>query len=257
MENRCIIVSGGVFSPAPEQQPGDFVIACDRGYAYCERLGLTPDLFIGDFDSYSGAVAPGVAVERLIPEKDDTDTGHAITYALAHGFRTLVLTCALGGRLDHTLANLQNAANAAVQGASVTILDEGSVISFLTHGTLRLKKRPGWGLSVFSLSDASTGVCLRGVKYELENAALDNRFPLGVSNEFDAPEAEITVEQGVLMVMQTKSSKPERPRPDGRVFALSAAYSIMSGSAPRGTGGCRAGNTRPLPPSESGACRFR
>lgn len=30
MENRCIIVSGGVFSPAPEQQPGDFVIACDR-----------------------------------------------------------------------------------------------------------------------------------------------------------------------------------------------------------------------------------
>lgn len=86
----------------------------------------------------------------------------------------------------------------------MTILDEGSEISFLTHGTLRLKKRPGWGLSVFSLSDASTGVCLRGVKYELENAALGNRFPLGVSNEFDAPEAEITVEQGVLMVMQTK-----------------------------------------------------
>ena len=258
MENRCIIVSGGVFSPAPEQQPGDFVIACDRGYAYCERLGLMPDLFIGDFDSYSGAVAPGVAVERLIPEKDDTDTGHAITYALAHGFRTLVLTCALGGRLDHTLANLQNAANAAVQGASVTILDEGSEINFLTHGTLRLKKRPGWGLSVFSLSDASTGVCLRGVKYELENAALDNRFPLGVSNEFDAPEAEITVEQGVLMVMQTKKAVNQSG------LALTGGSSLLaplipswSGSAPRGTGGCRAGNTRPLPPSESGACRFR
>ena len=204
MENRCIIISGGVFGPVPEKQPGDFIIACDRGYVYCERLGLTPDLFIGDFDSYSGAVAPGVAVERLIPEKDDTDTGHAITYALSHGFRELVLVCALGGRLDHTLANLQNAANAAAQGASVTILDEKSEITFLTRGMLRLKKRPGWGLSVFSLSDTSTGVCLRGVKYELENAALDNRFPLGVSNEFDAPEAEIAVEQGILLVMQTK-----------------------------------------------------
>ena len=192
MENRCIIISGGVFGPVPEKQPGDFIIACDRGYVYCERLGLTPDLFIGDFDSYSGAVAPGVAVERLIPEKDDTDTGHAITYALSHGF------------LDHTLANLQNAANAAVQGMSVTILDEKSEITFLTRGMLRLKKRPGWGLSVFSLSDTSTGVCLRGVKYELENAALDNRFPLGVSNEFDAPEAEIAVGQGILLVMQTK-----------------------------------------------------
>ena len=102
MENRCIIVSGGVFGPAPERRPDDFIIACDRGYAYCGRLGLTPDLFIGDFDSYSGTVAPGVAVERLIPEKDDTDTGHAITYALAHGLRELVLVCALGGRLDHT-----------------------------------------------------------------------------------------------------------------------------------------------------------
>lgn len=88
-------------------------------------------------------------MERLIPEKDDTDTGHAITYALAHGFRTLVLTCALGGRLDHTLANLQNAANAAVQGASVTILDEGSEISFLTHGTLRLKSGPAGACPCF------------------------------------------------------------------------------------------------------------
>ena len=165
---------------------------------------MTPDLFIGDFDSYSGTVTPGVAVERLIPEKDDTDTGHAITYALSHGFRELVLVCALGGRLDHTLANVQNAANAAAQGASVTILDENSELTFLTHGTFRLKKRPGWGLSVFSLSDTSTGVCLRGVKYELENAVLDNRFPLGVSNEFDAPEAEIAVGQGILLVMQTR-----------------------------------------------------
>ena len=204
MKKLCAIISGGEPDDLTGIHEADFIIACDRGYVYCERLGLTPDLFIGDFDSYSGAVAPGVAVERLIPEKDDTDTGHAITYALSHGFRELVLVCALGGRLDHTLANLQNAANAAVQGMSVTILDEKSEITFLTRGMLRLKKRPGWGLSVFSLSDTSTGVCLRGVKYELENAALDNRFPLGVSNEFDAPEAEIAVGQGILLVMQTK-----------------------------------------------------
>ena len=38
MENRCIIISGGVFGPVPEKQPGDFIIACDRGYVYCERL---------------------------------------------------------------------------------------------------------------------------------------------------------------------------------------------------------------------------
>lgn len=203
-EKRCIIISGGCFGPVPERKTGDFVIACDRGYTYCERLGLRPDLFIGDFDSFSGTVAPGVPVERLIPEKDDTDTGHAIRCALDRGFRTLVLACALGGRLDHTLANLQNAAGAAAEGADVTILDETTEITFLTGGTLRLAKRPGWGLSVFSMSDACTGVSLYGVKYKLEDACMTNRFPLGVSNEFEAPEAVIALKQGMMMVMQTK-----------------------------------------------------
>ena len=110
MEKRCIIVSGGRPGPAPQPQPGDFVIACDRGYRYCAGLGLQPDLFIGDFDSYDGAVDPAVPVERLQPEKDDTDTGHAIRHALDQGYRTLILVCALGGRLDHTLANIHTLA---------------------------------------------------------------------------------------------------------------------------------------------------
>ena len=71
-------------------------------------------------------------------------------------------------------------------------------------GTLRLPRRKGWGLSVFSLTDRCTGVCLRGVKYRLEDAVLTNRVPLGVSNEFAAPEAEISLTQGILMIAQTK-----------------------------------------------------
>ena len=77
-------------------------------------------------------------------------------------------------------------------------------ITFLTGGTLRLPRRKGWGLSVFSLTDRCTGVCLRGVKYRLEDAVLTNRVPLGVSNEFAAPEAEISLTQGILMIAQTK-----------------------------------------------------
>lgn len=204
MKNRCLIVSGGEPGPVPARSDGDFVIACDRGYAYCEQFGLRPDLFVGDFDSFSGTVAPGVTMERLTPEKDDTDTGHAISCALERGYRELVLLCALGGRLDHTMANLQNAAGAAVRGAKVTILGQDMEITFLTHGTLRLAKRPGWALSVFAMSDVCTGVCLRGVKYKLEGVMLTNRFPLGVSNEFEAPEAEISLTEGIMMIVQAK-----------------------------------------------------
>lgn len=117
MEKRCIIVSGRPPRPRAAAAARDFVIACDRGYRYCAGLGLQPDLFIGDFDSYDSAVDPAVPVERLQPEKDDTDTGHAIRHALDQGYRTLILVCALGGRLDHTLANIQDAASAAAEGA--------------------------------------------------------------------------------------------------------------------------------------------
>ena len=141
-------------SPSPVK-PGDFLIAVDGGLAHCLAADLEPDLFVGDLDSLSPELVSLIGCERIeLPcEKDDTDTGHAIRHALDQGYRTLLLVCALGGRLDHTLANIQNAASAAAEGANVTILDEREEITFLTGGTLRLPRRKGWGLSVFSLTD--------------------------------------------------------------------------------------------------------
>ena len=204
MKGLCAIISGGEYSPMDDIKAAEYIIACDRGYSYAKRSGIVPDLLLGDFDSYTGKLPEGAAVERLPREKDDTDTMHAVRRALELGFTRISLYCALGGRLDHTLANIQNAASAAAEGANVTILDEREEITFLTGGTLRLPRRKGWGLSVFSLTDRCTGVCLRGVKYRLEDAVLTNRVPLGVSNEFAAPEAEISLTQGILMIAQTK-----------------------------------------------------
>jgi thiamine pyrophosphokinase len=201
---RCFIYAAGTFYGLREPpREGDLQIAADAGLHLCERLGVRPDVVLGDFDSMDVCQAPADCI-RVPVEKDDTDTGHAIRYALDQGYRTLILVCALGGRLDHTLANIQNAASAAAEGANVTILDEREEITFLTGGTLRLPRRKGWSLSVFSLTDRCTGVCLRGVKYRLEDAVLTNRVPLGVSNEFAAPEAEISLTQGILMIAQTK-----------------------------------------------------
>ena len=62
--DRCVIVSGGDFSPVSGLLQEDFVIACDRGYQWCERMGLKPDLLISDFDSYDGPVAQGIRLDR-------------------------------------------------------------------------------------------------------------------------------------------------------------------------------------------------
>ena len=201
--SSCLIISGGDFSPftVPE---GAFIIACDRGYAYALRCGVRPDLVVGDFDSYRGELDPGIPVQKLPVEKDDTDTVSALRYALEQGYREITLVCALGGRLDHLLANLQAAVFAAKRGAALRIVGADTEILTLRPGSLRLPRKEGWSLSVFAAEDRCRGVSIKGTKYELMDAELTNDFPLGVSNEWAAPEAEISLREGTLLIVQSQ-----------------------------------------------------
>ena len=204
MPRRCVIISGGEYSPLEGLNPEDFVIACDKGCEYAARAGLAPALIVGDFDSYAGPLPEGVPIERHRPEKDDTDTMLAVRLAVERGFEELELLCALGGRLDHALANIQALCFAAVRGLRPWMKDTRTEMTVLTGGRLTLSRREGWALSVFSLSDECLGLCLRGTKYPLENARLTNRFPLGVSNEWAGDTAEIELKSGLLLVVLAK-----------------------------------------------------
>ena len=97
MKGLCAIISGGEYSPMDDIKAAEYIIACDRGYSYAKRSGIVPDLLLGDFDSYTGKLPEGAAVERLPREKDDTDTMHAVRRALELGFTRISLYCALGG----------------------------------------------------------------------------------------------------------------------------------------------------------------
>ncbi|MBQ6272794.1 MAG: thiamine diphosphokinase [Oscillospiraceae bacterium] len=204
MSKRCLIISGGEYAPFPPPVAGCFVIACDRGYEYARRAGIRPDLVVGDFDSCSADVEEGVELLRFPPEKDDTDTMLALRIALARGCREIRLVCALGGRLDHTLANLQALVFAAEQGCAARICSPDTEITALREGSLRLPRREGFSLSVFAADGVCRGVCLRGAKYPLEDAELRPGLPLGVSNEWSAPEAEISVREGTLLIVEAR-----------------------------------------------------
>ena len=137
-------------------------------------------------------------------EKDDTDTVSALRYALSRDFAEITLVCALGGRLDHTLANLQAAVFAARQGAALRILGADTEIQTLRAGTLRIPRREGWSLSVFAAEDHCRSVSISGAKYELHDAELTNDFPLGVSNEWAASDAEISLREGTLLIVLSR-----------------------------------------------------
>lgn len=201
----CTIIAGGPeralpCEPVPE---GAYILCADSGLRLAERLSLCPDLLLGDFDSL-GAVPENVPVQRLPVEKDDTDTLAAARIALQKGFRDISIFGAFGGRLDHTLANLQTLEFLRKNGAYGRLIGAGDTAELLADGeTLRLPRQEGRTLSLFSWSSKCSGVCARGVYYPLENAVLTREFPLGVSNQITAPEAEITCAHGFLLIMQS------------------------------------------------------
>lgn len=176
----------------------DFVIAADGGYAALQALGVKANLVVGDFDSLGFVPAAEEIVQHPV-RKDDTDTLLAIRLGLERGYRNFVITGALGGRLDHTFANLQTLLFLRDHGARGVLYGDGFAVTAVTDGSITME---GDGtLSVFTMDAAAKGVFLRDVSYPLENAELTSSFPIGVSNEFIGKPATIGAENGTLLVM--------------------------------------------------------
>ena len=205
MADRCVIIAGG-----DEERIGDvtdaFVIGCDKGCLYAEKQGIPLDLCVGDFDSYRGPMPEGARVICLPPEKDDTDTLYAVKRALADGFRKITVRCAFGGRLDHTVANLETLVYAAERGAVAEATGNGEfAIAFGPQaGIFRIPRREGYSLSVFAGCGEAREVTIKGTKYEIECETLSGSFPLGVSNEWTADEATVWVNYGTVLIVSSK-----------------------------------------------------
>lgn len=204
---RCILVAGGPPECVPGVElaaaSGDLVVACDAGYPTALRLGLTPGVVVGDFDSYGGEIAPGIEVVRTPVRKDDTDTMTGLRVAVERGFRDFVIVGALGGRLDHTVANLQALCWLCEQGARGVILSADNRAWAVKDGALELPRIEGWYLSVFAAEECE-GVTLRGVEYPLTSYRMTPSLPIGVSNEFSAETARIEVARGTLLIIASR-----------------------------------------------------
>ena len=197
---RCVVVCGGEYAPVGPLREGDYVIACDSGYRWCLREGIRPDLLLGDFDSLKGELPEEIPVRRYPVRKDDTDAMLAVRYAVEQGFEELLLCCALGGSLDHLLANLQTLHFASEAGLRSSMRDGRNEVQVLLPGSYRFPEKTGWKFSVLALTAKVEGVTIRGAKYEVTEVTLSNAFPLGVGNDF-AGEITLRFRSGTAAVL--------------------------------------------------------
>ena len=219
-----VIVSGGMIQKdfaldfirkIEEERKGKklLLLAADRGLDFFLETGLVPDIVDGDFDSLSGAgkayleSLDHTEIVRLNPEKDDTDTMLAVKQALSLGAEEIQIYGGLGGRFDHSIANVQTLRYLSEHGAVGSLCDAQNWMTVQTVGTVRqYPRRDGWYFSLLSLSDTCTGVTITGAKYCLQNGTLHANFPLGISNEIVAERAEISLQTGTLLVLYTKDA---------------------------------------------------
>lgn len=203
MDKVCWIFGAGEYgalSLTPDALSDALVIAADGGWRWLEGQGIRPHLAVGDFDSL-GFVPEGVPVLRHPPEKDDTDMMLAVKEGLSRGCTRFFLCGGLGGRLDHTLANLHVLSHLAGQGCLPFLLDERTAVTAVHNGTLTFSPDHSGVLSVFSWGGTARGVTLAGLRYPLAHGELAPHHPLGVSNEFLGIEARVSVEEGTLLVV--------------------------------------------------------
>lgn len=210
---KCIVIAAGDLNidmiPDYNEQT-DTVIAVDGGLLYCGLLNIEPNIIIGDFDSIDEEMTKAVVlieqkypekVIRLKPEKDDTDMLVALKWGLARGFVSFHIYGGLGGRLDHTIANIQCLLYLKNQHAEGFLFESDGIVMVAMDEEKRFQPSMDGYLSLFSLEKKSI-VSIDGMKYPLSSYHLTNDYPIGISNQFiPGRNAVISVLSGAVVIM--------------------------------------------------------
>lgn len=193
---RVLIVAASP-DPVPDlPHDADVIIGVDGGYQVLLDKGITPDLIVGDFDSFTGTV-PADAV-RYPSEKDVTDLEIALEAARERGASEIEVYGALGGRLDMTLGNI----GLLEAYPEMRLHAVGQEVFLATEGEHWIERKENHYLSFIPWKEATLSIA--GVKYPLRHRAVVSHEALTISNEWSADVAELKVHRGKVLVMLIK-----------------------------------------------------
>jgi thiamine pyrophosphokinase len=195
-------------------QEGDTLFAADGGTRHLLALGLLPSVIIGDLDSLSpderrSAELAGVHLVRHPCDKDETDFELALDYAIAGGYKEILVVAALGDRLDQTLGNL--ALLSAPRLSTLDLrLDDGVEQVFFTRTSCQVRGLAGDLLSLIPWGGPVTGIVTAGLRWPLQGETLLPDKTRGISNELLGETASISLESGLLLIVLRRQNTAEK-----------------------------------------------
>lgn len=183
----------------------DYLVAVDGGAEHLFALGLAPELIIGDLDSISKKTQLyyknlGVKLEKFPVEKDKTDGELILNKLVNKDFVEIIIFSALGGRVDHQLANIFLLSKFKDVKSDLKIVTPQETIQVITESK-KIYKEKNKIISLLSLSQKTTGVNLSGFKYNTKDVIINQGSSLGISNQIKADEARIEIDSGELLLI--------------------------------------------------------
>ena len=186
----------------------ELIICADGGALHLKHFGIRPDVLVGDFDSISQECLEeyrreNVEVIKFPEQKDMTDTEIAVDLAIERGSTHITFLGAMGTRLDHSLSNVFHLKKLYDAGLTGIVADERNEIT-LIDSSIKLQRDEGMKVTLLPLTNVVKGVCTKGLMYPLYNATMPLGSSWGVSNEFNSDVAEVTITEGLLLVVKSR-----------------------------------------------------
>lgn len=235
---HVVVVANGELAPRERLMAildaADRIVAADGAAHWLVAQGRTPDLLVGDMDSVDAALLErlstrGCRLVRHPAHKDETDTELALHEAVALGARRITILGALGGRIDHAVANIMLLLMPVLEGVETAIFDGRSWLFLIGGAATPRTGVPGsWDaqtagraidggagdvLSLIPLGGDAEGVATEGLEYPLRDETLAFGPARGVSNVFLGDRARVSMRRGVLLAVHTPRRYLEEGEP--------------------------------------------
>lgn len=216
MSKKVLIVTGGSLEKSLFEtyisKPYDYVIAADKGLAAFLESERQPDCILGDFDSANEEVVlkykkSGIKMIVHPCMKNETDTHLALLLAIEEGATFITMIGATGTRFDHSFANISLLTLLLERGIEGEIVDSHNRISMIRGGqtkVIRKKEQYGHFVSLIPYTEAAEKITAKGFLYPLDRWTLQCGISRGISNEIVDDVAQISFEEGILIIVESK-----------------------------------------------------
>lgn len=214
MNRACIVLNGEVkdydkLRDIILSKKYSTIIGIDGGANHLHKMNIVPEYVVGDLDSIENDVLDyltekGCEFYKYPCKKNETDSELGILLAMEKENMCIDFYAALGGRIDHELANIGLLYYSLNKGLYPRIITETEDIYILEDDELSIAGKPGDLVSVIPFKGDAKGVTLRGLEYPLDEFDMEYSIPRGISNVMVEDVCEINVIDGCLLIVKIK-----------------------------------------------------